>query len=115
MSTRHTSLEIDRVTFTGAGVAAVVAEDRYQAADALDLIEVDYEPLPVVVDAAKATEPGAPQLHENAANNIVFDWLCGDQASTDSVAAADVVVKRRIINQRLLPTPLEPHGRHCPI
>src|SRR6185503_7211985 len=55
-------LEIDRVTHTGAGVAVVIADDRYAAEDALGLIEVDYQPLPVVVDAEKAAQPGAPQL-----------------------------------------------------
>ncbi|HLF24709.1 MAG TPA: molybdopterin cofactor-binding domain-containing protein [Anaerolineae bacterium] len=104
-------LEIDKVTFTGAGVAAVVATDRYAAEDALHLIDVDYEPLPVVVDAEKATQPGAPQLHENAPNNIVMDWSCGDQAATDqALGAADIVVKQHLINQRLIPTPMEPRG-----
>jgi carbon-monoxide dehydrogenase large subunit len=57
------ALEIERVTFTGAGVAVVVAETRAAAEDALGLIEVDWEPLDVVVDAEQAVEPGAPQLH----------------------------------------------------
>ncbi|MFQ5342405.1 MAG: xanthine dehydrogenase family protein molybdopterin-binding subunit [Anaerolineae bacterium] len=104
-------LEIGQVTFTGAGVAVVVAEDRYTAEDALALIEVDYEPLPAVVDAEKATQPGAPQLHENAPNNICMDWSCGDQAATDqALSEADVVVRQRLVNQRLIPTPIEPRG-----
>ena len=104
-------LEIDRVTFTGAGVAVVVAEDRYLAEDALNLIEVDYEPLPVVVDAEKTTQPGAPQIHENAPNNICMDWNCGDAAGTDTaLGEAEVVVKQRLINQRLIPNPIEPRG-----
>ncbi len=80
-------LETDKVTFTGAGVAVVVAEDRYTAEDALALIDVDYEILPVVVDAEKATQPGAPQLHENAPNNIEMDWSCGNKDATDSALA----------------------------
>jgi aerobic carbon-monoxide dehydrogenase large subunit len=105
-------LEVDRVTFTGAGVAVVVAEDRYTAEDALALIEVDYEPLPVVVDAEKATRDGAPQLHENAPNNICMDWSAGDQAGTDAaLAEAEVVVRQRLINQRLIPNAME--GRGC--
>jgi CO/xanthine dehydrogenase Mo-binding subunit len=64
-------LATDDVKWTGEGVAAVVAETAEQARDALDLIEVDWEPLPAVVDAEKATQPGAPQLHENAPNNVV--------------------------------------------
>ena len=104
-------LEIDRVTFTGAGLAVVVAEDRYTAEDALALIDVDYEPLPVVVDAEKATNPGAPQLHENAPRNICMDWSCGHKEATDkALAGADVVIRQRLINQRLIPTPIEPRG-----
>src|SRR3989304_5539802 len=105
------ALEMDKVTFTGAGVAVVVAEDRFAAEDALALIEVDYEPLPVVVDAEKATQPGAPQLHENAPNNICMDWTCGNQEATDkALGDAEVVIRQRLINQRLIPTPIEPRG-----
>src|SRR5437763_2876878 len=105
------ALEIDRVTFTGAGVAAVVAETRTAAEDALTLIEVDWEPLEVVVDSERAVEEGAPQLHEAAASNIVMDWECGDGAATDkALGEAEVVVEQRLVNQRLLPTPIEPRG-----
>jgi carbon-monoxide dehydrogenase large subunit len=105
------ALEIDRVTFTGAGVAAVVAEDRYAAEDALALIDVDWEQLPVVVDVEQAAAEGAPQLHENAPGNVVMDWQCGDQAATDqALGDAEVVVRQRIVNQRLIPTPMEGRG-----
>src|SRR5919197_75779 len=105
------ALEIDRVTFTGAGVAAVVAETRYQAEDALALIEVDWEPLPVIVDAELATESGAPQIHENAPSKIVMDWECGDREGTgQALEEADVVIRQRLVNQRLIPTPIEPRG-----
>jgi carbon-monoxide dehydrogenase large subunit len=104
-------LEIDKVSFTGAGVAVVVAENRYIAEDALALIEVDYEPLDVVVDAKKATQSGAPQIHENAPNNIALEWTCGDEAAADAaMKSADVVVSQPIVNQRLIPTPIEPRG-----
>ncbi len=104
-------LEIDRVTHTGAGVAVVVADDRYIAEDALNLIEVEYEPLPTVVDAEKATFPDAPQIHENAPNNICMDWSVGDKDGTDSALhSSEVVVKQRLINQRLIPNPMEPRG-----
>ena len=104
-------LEIDRVTHIGAGVAVVVADDRYTAEDALALIEVDYEPLPVVVDAEKATQPGAPQIHENAPNNICFDWAIGDKDGTAAaLGSSEVVVKQRLINQRLIPNVMEPRG-----
>jgi len=104
-------LATDDVKWTGEGVAAIIAETPEQAVDALDAIVVDWEPLPTVVDAEKATKPGAPQLHENAPNNIVFEWQVGDKAGTDAaIAAAEVVVKQRIVNQRLIPNPMEVRG-----
>jgi aerobic carbon-monoxide dehydrogenase large subunit len=105
------ALEIDKVTFTGAGVAAVVAETREAAEDALELIDVDWEPLETVTDAERAVEDGAPQIHESAVRNVVMDWACGDAADTDrALSEADVVVRRRLVNQRLIPTPMEPRG-----
>src|SRR6188472_987717 len=73
-------LATDSVKWTGEGVAAVVAETPEQAMDALESIVVDWEPLPAVVDAEKALADGAPQLHDNAPNNRVFDWTVGVQA-----------------------------------
>jgi aerobic carbon-monoxide dehydrogenase large subunit len=104
-------LATDDVKWTGEGIAAVVAETAEQAVDALEAIQVDYEPLPVVVDAEKATQPGAPQLHENAPNNIVFEWTVGDKAGTDAaVDGAEVVVRQRLVNHRLIPNPMEARG-----
>jgi carbon-monoxide dehydrogenase large subunit len=104
-------LATDSVKWTGEGVAAVIAETAAQAVDALEAIVVEWEPLPVVVDAEKATKPGAPQLHENAPNNVVFDWTVGDKAGTDAaVDSAEVVVRQRIVNQRLIPNPMEVRG-----
>jgi aerobic carbon-monoxide dehydrogenase large subunit len=104
-------LEIDRVTFTGAGVAAVVAETRAAAEDALSLIDVDWEELDVIVDVEQAVEDGALQLHEVAKGNVVMDWETGDAAATDkALEEAEVVVEQRLVNQRLLPTPMEPRG-----
>jgi aerobic carbon-monoxide dehydrogenase large subunit len=105
------ALATDDVKWTGEGVAAVIAETPEQAVDALEAIVVDWEPLATVVDAEKATQPGAPQLHENAPNNIVFEWQVGDKAGTDAaIEAAEVVVKQRIVNQRLIPNPMEVRG-----
>lgn len=105
------ALAVDTVRFTGDGVAMVVAESSYIAYDALDLIEVEYEPLDTVVDAEAATAAGAPQLHENAPNNVVMRWTCGqDEPTAQAIEGADVVVKQRIVNQRLLPTPMETRG-----
>src|SRR5262245_15124498 len=105
------ALEIERVTFTGAGVAAVVAESKLEAEDALGLIEVDWAPLGVVLDVEQAVAEGAPQIHENAAGNVVMDWSCGDADATDAaLGEADVVVEQRLVNQRLIPNPMEPRG-----
>lgn len=104
-------LATDSVKWTGEGVAAVVAETEAQARDAVDLIKVDWEPLPAVVDAEKALAPGAPQLHENAPNNRVFDWTVGDKAGTEAAFAnAEVTVSQRLVNQRLIPNPMEVRG-----
>src|SRR5262249_17830892 len=58
----------------GTAAAIVAAEDRYAARDAADLVEVDYEPMPAVVDAWKAAQPGAPQLHPDVPKNVCFHW-----------------------------------------
>src|SRR5207247_6849438 len=76
-------LATDSVKWTGEGVAPVVAETPEQAVDALEAIEVDWEPLPAVGDAEAAMKPGAPQLHDNAPNNQVLTWTVGDQYRTD--------------------------------
>ena len=105
------ALAVGTVRFSGDAVALVVADDRFIARDALDLITVEYAPLPVVIDGKKTIEPGQPQIHENAPNNVVFDWECGEKAKTEAAfAAAEVVVHEEIINQRLLPTPMETRG-----
>jgi len=107
-------LATDKVRFQGQEVAFVVAEDRYSARDALELIDVEYEPLPVVVDATRALDPGAPVIRDDLARppgNHIFDWSAGDQAATDAVfAAADVVVAQDMVYPRSHPAPLETCG-----
>ena len=104
-------LATDSVKWTGEGVAAIVARTPAQAQDALDLIHVDWEPLPAVVDAEKAVAPGAPQLHENAPNNVVFEWTVGDKAGTDAAFEnPEVLVSQRLVNNRLIPNPMEVRG-----
>lgn len=107
----HPALAIGKVRHVGDGVAVVIAENRYLAQDAAEAIQVDYEPLPAVVDAKKAAEPGAPQVHEEIPNNTSFYWALGDRAETDRVfAAADHVVELDLINQRLIPNAMEPRA-----
>src|SRR5215467_2720545 len=87
-------LATDKVRFQGQEVAFVVAQDRYSARDALELIGVEYEPLPPVIDAKLALDPGAPVIRDDIAgktDNHIFDWEAGDKAATDAAfAAADV-------------------------
>jgi carbon-monoxide dehydrogenase large subunit len=107
-------LATDKVRFQGQEVAFVVAEDRYSARDALALIDVEYEPLPVVVDARKSLDPDAPLIRDDKdgkADNHVFDWEAGDQAATDRVFAnADVVVAQDMLYPRVHPAPMETCG-----
>ncbi|MGZ4180274.1 MAG: aerobic carbon-monoxide dehydrogenase large subunit [Solirubrobacteraceae bacterium] len=107
-------LATDKVRYQGQEVAFVIADDRYCARDALELIDVEYEPLPVVVDAAAALEPGAPVIRddrEGQVDNHIFDWEAGDEAATDDVfARADVVVEQEMRFPRSHPAPMETCG-----
>ena len=104
-------LEIDKVTHLGAGLAVVVAEDRNIAEDACSKIIVDYEELPTVVSMNEAIKEGAPQLHENAQNNICMEWQIGDLEATEkTLQESDVVIKQQLNNQRLVPSSMEPRG-----
>ncbi len=108
-------LATDKVRYQGQEVAFVVAEDRYSARDALELIEVDYEPLPVVIDARRALEPGASVIRDDIeakTDNHIFDWEAGDRAETDAVfAKADVVVTEDMLYPRVHPAPMETCGQ----
>src|SRR5215471_16843290 len=95
--------------YQGEPVAVVIAESRYQAADGADLAAVDWEPLPAVIDLEKAMEPASPPAHEGAADNIAWDFTYNADAAA-AFSAADVVVKQRILQQRLAPTPIEARG-----
>lgn len=101
----------DKVRHVGDAVAAVVAENIYTAYDALDLIEVEYEPLPAVVDARKTTESGAPLVHDDIADNISYTWALGNKEETEALlASADHVIDLDLINQRLIPNAMEPRA-----
>ena len=107
-------LVTDKVRFQGQEVAFVVAEDRYSARDALELIEVEYEALDPVIDARKALDPGAPVIRddlEGRTDNKIYDWEAGDKAACDEVFAnADVVVKQDMLYPRVHPAPMETCG-----
>lgn len=106
----HSVLATDRVYYVGHPVAVVVAKDRYVARDAVDLIEVEYEPLPAVADPEKALEPGAPAVHPEWPDNIAFTYHHDGGDVDNAFSEADVVVKERIISQRLIPTAMEGRG-----
>ena len=103
-------LATNKVRFVGEPVAAVVAEDKYIARDAADLIEIDYEPLPVVVDPEKAMDPASPRLYEEFSDNIAFNFFFESGNTEEAFKKADVIVKERLINQRLAPVTMEPRG-----
>ena len=106
----HPPLAIEKVRYVGDAVAAVVGNSPAAASDAIALVEVDYEPLDAVVNSEQATADGAPVVHDDAPNNLAFDWAVGAGDYDAAAAAADVVVSERIINQRLIPNPMEPRG-----
>ncbi len=107
----HYPLTADKVRHVGDPVAVVVAEDPYIAADALELINVDYEVLPAVTDARAATEAGAPRVHDDIEDNVSFYWRLGDQPATEQAfAEADQVVEIELVNQRLIATAIEPRA-----
>jgi carbon-monoxide dehydrogenase large subunit len=111
---RQAVLATDKVRFQGQEVAFVVAEDRYSARDALELIDVEYEPLPVVIDAQRALDAGAPVIRDDQpgrTSNHIFDWETGDAARTDEVfRQAEVTVSQDMLYPRVHPAPLETCG-----
>ena len=107
----HPCLAVDKVCYVGEPMAAVVARDRYVARDAADLIEIDYEPLPAVVDPEKALAAGSPLIHEKLGDNVAFVAKLegGDWKSVEADKSLKVI-KQRMINQRLAPVSMETRG-----
>ncbi|HEU5261670.1 MAG TPA: aerobic carbon-monoxide dehydrogenase large subunit [Gemmatimonadales bacterium] len=114
MSDTQMVLPTDRVMYQAQEVAAVIATDRYTAADGVEAVEVDYEPLPVVVDPFKALEPGAPVLRtdkKDKKDNRIFHWEVGDRAGTDrAFQDAEVVVKQDLYIPRIHVASIETCG-----
>ena len=108
---QHPPLATEAARCVGDPVAIVIAESQTAALDAADLVKVDWDVLPSVTSTARAATPGAPQIHEVAPNNIAFKFQIGDAAETDAAfKKADVVVKKRIVNQRLVANAVEPRA-----
>ncbi len=108
---RHTVLAGDRVYFVGHAVAVVVAGDPYAARDAVEAIDVEYDPLPVVVDPEQAVKPGAPLTHPEMGTNIAYTHVVNGGGDIDEAfRRADRIVTHRLYHQRLTPMPIEPRG-----
>ncbi|MFC4057851.1 xanthine dehydrogenase family protein molybdopterin-binding subunit [Planomonospora corallina] len=104
----HPPMAVDRVRYAGEAVACVVATDRYRAADALESIEVDYEPLEAVLDMTEALAEGAPAVHEPG--NQAFTWKFSGGDAEAAFRDAPVVIDRTYVQQRLIPTAMEPRA-----
>ena len=107
---KHTVLAGDRVYFVGHPVAVVVAVDRYAARDALDLIDVDYDPLAVVTNPEKALEKDSPLTHPEFGTNVAYTWSFKNGDLDAAFKQADRIIKQRMVHQRLTPMAIEPRG-----
>ncbi|MFS8479541.1 MAG: xanthine dehydrogenase family protein molybdopterin-binding subunit [Micromonosporaceae bacterium] len=112
----HPPLAVTEVRHVGEPVAVVIARDRASAVDALEAIEVEYEPLPVVLDLEEALAEGAPLVHAETGTNRCYTWVFdsaeagtgGDVAA--AAAEAEVTITRRYVQQRLIPASMEPRS-----
>ena len=107
----YAPLTRDVARFVGNAVAVVVAETKNDARDAAELVEVEYEVLPAVVDPAKAQAQGAPQVHAEAPGNTIYQWSLGDKDAVDrAFASAAHRVDLDLVNNRLVPNAIEPRS-----
>jgi carbon-monoxide dehydrogenase large subunit len=108
---KHTALAGDRVYFVGHAVAVAVATDPYIASDAVDAIDVDYDPLPAVVNPEEAIKDGTPLTHPDLGTNIAYtSSTTGGNDIDEAFRKADRILKHRLYHQRLTPMPIEPRG-----
>ena len=107
----HPPMATEEVRYVGEAVACVVARDRYMAADALAAIEIDYEPLPPVLDIRTALDEGSPQVHE--AGNKSYEWVFANGDLDVAFRDAAVVLERNYRQQRLIPSAMEPRAVVC--
>jgi carbon-monoxide dehydrogenase large subunit len=107
----HPCLALGKARYVGDHVAVVIAETYQQAKDAAELVEVDYEVLPAVVEAVDALKPGAPALHDVAPDNKCYTWAIGDKGAVDKAfAQAAKVSTLDFVNNRLIPNAIEPRA-----
>ena len=111
MSDTQMVLPLDTVKYQYQEVAAVLATDRYKAADGVAAVEVEYDPLPVVIDPKKALEPGAPRVRDDKPSNHIWHWEWGDRSAADQAfAEAEVTVKQDIYIPRIHVSSIETCG-----
>ncbi|MEM8840259.1 MAG: xanthine dehydrogenase family protein molybdopterin-binding subunit, partial [Pseudomonadota bacterium] len=104
-------LATDTVRYVGDAIAVVVADTKAQAWEAIEAVHIDYEELPAVTESADALAEGAPQIHENAPGNLIYDWEIGDSAAVDAaLASAAHVTSLDVTNNRLIPNAMEPRA-----
>jgi carbon-monoxide dehydrogenase large subunit len=107
---KHPLLVADKARHVGDAIAIVIAETTEQAIDAAEAVAVEYEELPCVVDAKKAAQPGAPLVHDEAPNNMCYDWALGNHIGEVNAAieSSAHVTTLEFVNQRLIPNAMEP-------
>jgi aerobic carbon-monoxide dehydrogenase large subunit len=104
----HPPMAVDEVRYVGEAVAAVIARDRYTAADALASVDVGYEPLEPVLDMKSALQEGSPKVHE--AGNKSYEWVFANGDMDAAFSGAPIVIEREYRQQRLIPCAMEPRS-----
>ncbi len=107
------AIAVDKVRYAGEAVVAVAAESRYIAEDALELVQIEWEPLPPVIDVLEAMKPHAPKVHENLPSNVVYEHVFTFGDVDGDFARADHIIKRRLRWPRATAAPMEPAGAVC--
>ena len=107
---RHPALAVDKACYAGQPVAIVLAENIYTAEDAVELVAIDYEILPAVIDPREATGEGAPVIHEQLGSNVALRTVNAGGDLDGAFAEADCVITQRFDVQRVAPAPMEPRG-----
>ncbi len=107
---RYSAIAVDKVRYAGDPVAVVIAESPYIAEDAAEMVSVKYEPLDPVLDMEKAEDRSSPLVYEDVPGNRAFLWKLDTGNVEDTFRTADIVVKQRIVNQRLQPASMETRG-----
>src|SRR5438270_17647 len=107
------AIAVEKVRYAGEAVVVVAAESRYIAEDALELVQIEWESLPPVIDVLEAMKPDAPKVHENLPSNIVFEHVFTFGDVDGDFARADHIIKRHLRWPRATAAPMEPAGAVC--